>query len=90
MVGFWFWLGKSGGWSRRLGVERMFIWSIAPRNRNFACFYARANPSKTTLTPVSHHSLVMDRHHRSGRKPDVTRAKSKKTLPMVALGFYPP
>lgn len=37
-------------WGSRVGG--MFLWNIAPRNRNFACFYARANPSKSTLTPV--------------------------------------
>lgn len=71
-------------------MGRMFVWNTAPRDRNFACFYARTNPSKTTVTAVSQHSLGMDRHHRSGRKPVMINAKSKKTLPLVVLGFYPP
>lgn len=54
-----------------------------------AC-YTRANPLKTMLIRGSHHSLVMDRHHRPGRKCDVTNTKSKKTLPTAALCFFPP
>lgn len=69
----------------------MFRSNTAFRKRNFALLVIlRPTPFKNILIHERHHSLVMDRHHKSGKKPDESNAKSMKTLPTVALGFFPP
>lgn len=83
-------MGKSGGWSMRLGVGQDVWMEYSFWEHEFcpAC-YTRANPLKTMLICGSHHSLVMDRHHRSGRKCDVTNTKSKKTTFHSSTVLFP-